>query len=453
MADKYWYKLDNAATIVPSATHGSDTRVFRIVCELKEDVDPEVLQSALDKTLEEYPHFRCVLRRGLFWYYLDSCNIPALVERDHLPACSGIYFSGRRSLLFRVTYYHKRINLEMFHALADGTGAFTFLQAIVTNYLVQKHDLPSIKNPQERSSEFEKTDDAFRHFYDRTEGSSQLKNMTSSRAYKITGVQDENLMTHCLEGTVSAKAFIEVAHRYNTTAGVLSTSLFIQSVLDGMSIREQKRPIVVSVPVNLRQYFPSATTRNFFGVINIDYNAMNYDGTLESILTSVASKFEQLLAKENVMNTMNSYSALERNFAIKMIPLHLKDLGITLFTSLAARGTTATMSNLGRIKVAPEIEGYIDRFAAFMATPNMQICVSSFQDRMVFGASSAFEEHTVMLNFFRRLSKLGLEVELATNDYDAAPARAELKSDRAARRAEKKKLKEIRRKGRDREAV
>ena len=40
MAKSKWYQLDNAAKIVPSTTGGADTRVFRITCELKEDVDP-----------------------------------------------------------------------------------------------------------------------------------------------------------------------------------------------------------------------------------------------------------------------------------------------------------------------------------------------------------------------------------------------------------------------------
>ena len=42
MAQSKWYQLDNAAKIVPSTTGGSDTRVFRITCELMEEVDRTV---------------------------------------------------------------------------------------------------------------------------------------------------------------------------------------------------------------------------------------------------------------------------------------------------------------------------------------------------------------------------------------------------------------------------
>ena len=141
MARAKWYELDNNAKIVPSTTKGSDTRVFRITCELKEEVNGALLQHALDRTVPDFPHFASVLRKGLFWYYLDSSNIHAVVQQENKPACAPIYWDGRRRLLYRVNYYRRRINLEMFHVLTDGTGAFDFLRAIVCNYLKLAHSL------------------------------------------------------------------------------------------------------------------------------------------------------------------------------------------------------------------------------------------------------------------------------------------------------------------------
>ena len=115
---------------------------------------------------------------------------------------------------------------------------------------------------------------------------------------------------------------------------------------------------------------------------------------------------------------MNSYSGLENNPAIRFVPLFIKDLAVQGFSAAARRGTTATVSNLGRIRMPEALDPYIDKFSAFMATPNMQICICSYGDKMVFGASSAFSGHSVMLNFFRRLTALGISTELATNDYD-----------------------------------
>ena len=43
-----WRKLDNAAQAFPAATGKKDTRVFRFYCMLKEDVQEELLQRALE---------------------------------------------------------------------------------------------------------------------------------------------------------------------------------------------------------------------------------------------------------------------------------------------------------------------------------------------------------------------------------------------------------------------
>ena len=414
-----WYKLDNAAIIVPCSAHGFDTRVFRIVCELKEPVVPNVLQHALEDTVVEFPHFNSALRKGLFWYYLDGLNETASVTEDHEPPLSPLYFPGLQNLLYRVTYHENRINLEMFHVLADGTGAFVFFRKMITRYLSLMHHVAVTDAASDISSSSEKTTDAFAHYYQKMK-SSQLKQMTSVKAYQLKGEKDENQRNHLLEGIVSAKAVVELAHQHNTTVGIFLTSVYIASVVDGMTVQERKRPVVISVPVNLRQFFPSETARNFFGVINIPYSAKDYDGSLESIIPAVRKSFGDQLTPEKVAATMNSYTKLVGNYAVKVVPLFLKEPVLTYYLSRAHSGVTATLSNLERIRMAPEIEKYIDHYAAFMTAPSMQVTVATYGDKLCIGSVTSFVNHDIMLRFYRRLTGMGLSVELATNDYDAA---------------------------------
>ena len=142
-----WRKLDNAALAFPLVTDKNDTRVFRFYCKLKETVDSEILQRALDKTMEKYPLFRAVLRKGLFWFYLERRDIDAFVKEEKRPPCSSLYIPDKKSLLFQVSYYKNRINFEVYHALTDGTGAMNFLSELVQNYLILMHpaaDLPRV---------------------------------------------------------------------------------------------------------------------------------------------------------------------------------------------------------------------------------------------------------------------------------------------------------------------
>lgn len=413
-----WYTLDNAAKIVPSTARGANTRVFRLTCELKEDIDKETLQRALDDTIEEFPFFNCVLHRGFFWYYLEDSDLRPVVELENTPACLPLYIPGKKNLLYRVNYFGKRINLEMFHVLADGTGAFMLFKSLVIRYLQIRHNLSEDIKPIDDFSIEEKNEDAFRDNYSKQKGLKQLKEMSSVRAYQVTGEVDDNLLPHLLEGTVDSGLFLELAHKYDTTVGVLCVALYIKAVIQGMSRSQRRRHVVVSVPVNLRQFYNTKTARNFFGVINIDYDPADYDGELGTIIEPVARDFKEKLSKDRIEETMNSYSALERNIGIKMVPLPVKNFAIGRFDSAAKKGVTTSMSNLGRINMPKEVEDYIDRFSAFMTASSQQVCVCSFKDKMTFGEVSPFKTHKTMLNFFRCLTEEGLEVELGSNDYD-----------------------------------
>ena len=68
-----WRKLDNAAKLYSAASNKKDTRVFRFYCELKEEVNPDVLQEALNQTIEEHQTKRRV-RLDQFGIRHDACN-------------------------------------------------------------------------------------------------------------------------------------------------------------------------------------------------------------------------------------------------------------------------------------------------------------------------------------------------------------------------------------------
>lgn len=419
MAQTKWYQLDNAAKIVPSTAGGSDTRVFRITCELNEEVDPEALQSAVTAAARDFPHFSSVLKKGLFWYYLDQSDLDAEVTRDDRPALDTIYWEGRRNLLYRVNYHGRRINLEMYHVLTDGTGAFEFLKAILAEYLGIRHGLDLIQTTGSRASGEDRQNDAFGKYYKKEKGKPEGQKSAPKRAYHLRGDKDENLQNHLLEGTVSVAAFLAAARERNSTVAELSTALFIQAALREMSVRDRKYPIVLSVPVNLRNYFPSDTARNFFGVINVVYDPALYDGTLESIIPVVRESFHKQLKQDQVELTMNSYAALEHNIAIKVVPLFIKNLVISAINAKTQMGITGTISNVGKITVPKEMEPYIHKFSCFMAAPEVQVCLCSFKDELVFSVTSAFIQQPVIRNFFRDIVDMGIDVVLESNDFDA----------------------------------
>ena len=67
MANKNWFRLDNSAKLFPFLTTKDTQNLFRFTVELSQDIFPDKMQGAVDKTLLRFPSFAVRLRRGVFW--------------------------------------------------------------------------------------------------------------------------------------------------------------------------------------------------------------------------------------------------------------------------------------------------------------------------------------------------------------------------------------------------
>jgi len=264
-----WMKLDNAAKIFPPTSSKNDPRVFRVTCVLKEKVDVKVLQKALKKTMPFFPHFSYILKRGLFWYYLEQTDLNPTLEVENLPICAPIYDKNVKKLLFRVFYYENRIHFEVYHVLTDGTGASVFMKTLLFFYLKTKYpkDFKNQEFPFSYFSEQEK--DSFDTYYEKRKISLFQKN---EKAYQLCGKKYSFYRLKVYEGTVSTSEILKKAKEYNTTITGLVSALFLISIFKTIPRRYKNKRVVLTVPVNFRKVFPSYTTRNFFGTVNVGYN-------------------------------------------------------------------------------------------------------------------------------------------------------------------------------------
>ncbi len=413
-----WRRLDNAAKIFPSNSSLRDSKVFRFTCELKDYVDDVILQSSLDKTMEQFPFYQSVMKRGLFWYYLEESNIRPVVEKESRPPCMPLYDENREKLLFRVLYYNKRISVEMYHTLTDGTGALQFLRTLVYYYLLERYKEEFASNPpllDYNASWFQKQDDSFQKYYEKPAGTKTLKRKKAFRLKKEF-LPDNHLAI--IEGKLSLKALLERSRSMGMTITELLTALFIKAIYQEMSLRDRKKPVVITIPVNLRNYFPSETARNFFTVINAGYDFSCQDDSIEAVAAHIRQVFKEELKKEKLREQMNIWSALEHNPFIRLLPLFIKD-AILQAASFGMRGkATASFSNVGRVAMPEEMEKYISLFDAFTSPNILQACSCSFGDNYVISFASPFLDHDVECNFFRSLSLMGIEAEIITNKIE-----------------------------------
>lgn len=417
MKERRWSRLDNVAKIFPPTSNRRDTRVFRFACELFESVDPDILQKALDRTLQRYSYYRSVLKKGLFWYYFEETSQSAEILEESYPPLSPIYNPNKKGLLFRVSYYKRRISLDIYHALSDGTGALAFLRTLVMYYLSMRHgDALGNAPPATDAAPNLLGRDSFDKYY----AKSRALRKKREKAYIIRGEENPESRFGVIEGVLSVEALIEIAHRYDATLSEYLSAVLIQAIHSTMTRREEKRPVVLSVPVNLRRYFPSQTARNFFSVIHAGHQFGGGDDSIQGILQSLREDFRRELQKDKLEQQINTYTALEHNMATRFVPLALKIPALRLANWLEGRHHTATFSNVGRVDIPEEYRAYIRLFDVFSATRNLQVCLCSFGDLMVISFSSAFRAADIQREFFRILTGEGAQCAISTNvgDFD-----------------------------------
>ncbi len=413
-----WSKLDNAAKIFPANSKKSDTKVFRFACELFDTVDRQVLQQALNITLEAFPLYKSIIKSGLFWYYFEKSRFDAIVTEENLPPCSTLYDKNNKTLLFRVMYYKKRISFEVYHALADGAGALQFFKTLIFHYITIKYKYAlRDKSPvlDIEASKTQKMDDSFQKYYTDAKVFNKKKNI---KAFKIRGMKIPEYRISVIEGVIPADKMLSKVKEYKSSLTIFLAAVLMCSINEEIPLRLKKKPVVLSIPVNLRNYYYSQTARNFFGVMNVDYNFSKGSGELTEVIEALKQKFKENLTPERMEKRINKFASLEHNFILRIIPLAIKDIILKIANSIVDRSYTSTLSNVGVINMPADIKPFIYSFDIFVSTNKLQVCVCSFENQLRISFTSAFISTEIQRRFFRTLTDIGIPVIIESNIVD-----------------------------------
>lgn len=412
-----WDRLDNTAHLFPVIAGERMSNVYRVSVTLTEPIVPEFLQQALNIVLPRFDGFNLRLRRGVFWYYFEENNKPApeVKMEDSFP-CRFIRPNQNNSYLFRVSYYKYRINLEIFHVLTDGMGAVNFLKELTYQYLRILH--PEL---------VEKTGDSLSCGTTLNREDSFLKNYkkVSKKMYKtqkaclIKGEKLREGEFGVMHGYMNVAELKKISKEWGATINEYLVAVYMWSVyneyLHGCA---SKRPIRVAVPVNLRPYFNSITTKNFFVMVSAEFHPIKEEHTFEEILDGVKESLRSQLTSEHLEHIFSYNVSNQKNRFLKAIPLPLKNIAMRYVYTQSALANTATITNVGKIDVAEEYKPYVEMFHVFMAISKGQhikgsIC--SYDDTLVFTFSYDLLDPSIQRGFFRKLVQDGVKVEIESN--------------------------------------
>jgi NRPS condensation-like uncharacterized protein len=412
-----WDRLDNTAHLFPVIAGQSMSNVYRISVTLKELVNPELLQEALDIVLPKFDGFNLRLRQGIFWYYFEENGKPApRVKEETAYPCRYIYQNKNKSYMFRVTYYKYRINLEVFHVLTDGMGGINFLKELTYQYLRLVHpELKGDKGDALASSTSLNREDSFLKNYRK----SSQKGYKTKKAYLIEGDRLNPGEFGVMHGYMNIPELKDVCHRYGVSINEYLVSVFVWSVYkECMHGMPSQKPIRVAVPVNLRPYFNSITTKNFFVMVSAEFHPEKEEYSFEEVLEAVRTSLKEQINKEN-LEKLFSYNVSNEKFILaRATPLFMKNIAMKVVYSQSALANTTTITNIGNITIDDIYKPYVEMFHAFLAMSKGQhikgtIC--SYGDTLAFNFSYDLADPSVQRGFFRKIAEDGIAVKVESN--------------------------------------
>lgn len=415
--------LDNSALIYPPTEAAFNTNTFRLSMDLKVTVHKEILRQAAQDLLVRCPYAKVRLKKGFFWYYLtpNDAELPIWDEGSY-PA-GRFDFKLNNHYLFKVIHGPHRIAIECFHALTDGSGALAYLTLLVERYVSLAAIAEVPPNGRLRYGERPKAcefSDPFQALYDK-----RVRPFgTISRAYHYSAVGSRSESVKVIRAQVRLDEIKGRAQARRLTVGEYLSSIFLlslQTLQQGeVANQSRRRPIRLSVPINLRKVFGYETMRNFtlFALVGIDPALGSY--SFDEIAHHVRLGMALAVEPKQLLSQIRRNVAGERSRALRYAPTLLKNpLFKLLSDTLGDQQYSGVISNLGAVSL-PEPLSAVVTAMDFHLSPGLlnpvSIAVVGYADTLTINFTSYNDYDTALERLFCTfLVEDGVGVSVASN--------------------------------------
>lgn len=406
-----WRKLDNTAKIF-SLDDNRNTNIFRYSVLLKEEIDINILEKALNQTLVDCPSFKMKIGAGFFWNYLELNHKKPIIKEENEIPCEHINFKKNNDYLFKVTYYKNKINLDIFHVLTDGTGAITLLKTLIYNYLNLKHNLTSNIKVENFTNKYQ---DQYLKYYD----ANYKMSYDFKPAYQLPGMANKKI-NNTYHYIVSLKEIKMVCKKLKVTITEFLTAIYIYAMYLSVYNKQSDKEINVTIPINLRKFFNEETSANFFTYMNVTSNISGKEKlSFKEVLNYTHQEFNEKLADNKIKEYLARDVNLGMNLSIRLVPLFVKKLFIKFMGVLVTKSSTTTLSNVGVVEIDDNYKKYIDNILVLVMPGRIQkikCTICSFGDKLNITLNSNINDKKFQKVFLELLQNELKEIQIESNN-------------------------------------
>jgi NRPS condensation-like uncharacterized protein len=317
-----------------------------------------------------------------------------------------------------VACFANTLSVETSHAITDGTGALTFIRALICEYFVQRGipiaDYQGIPHPGQTPDEREFEDPYRTHYKKNIPHPPKIE-----PAWHITAPLDPEKKFRIIRGTISTPAILAKAKEKGATITEYLTAIYLEA-LQSLYLEDKRRRkkawIRVVVPINLRSLYQSITMRNFalYTPPGLDMRLGEY--SFDEIIQLVHHFMKMNVGHKPLNRQISQIVSLQKNLFIRLAPVFLKNLVVPIvYNAMGENNFSGCLTNIGTTALPPEIEPLVTDFSFFPAPSDIyrSVCgMIGYRESLHLSFGRTCVEPQVERAFFRNLVRHGHKVKI-----------------------------------------
>jgi len=340
--------------------------IFRLSAYLKDEVIPELLQTAVNSTIKRFPSFITKVEKNAFDNYLTPSTHYIEIKKDNNQKIKPMEILDIKTQCLRILYFNNRISVDFFHSITDGAGGVEFLKVLIAEYLKLRGidfetddnimDINELASPQEYENSFDNLPS--------TNGKYKL---SDKKSIQLDGKMLKNYDNYNIVFNMETNMLKSVSEKYNSTITIYLLSLMF--IACKKACNKSHGDINIQVPINLRKYYKTKTVKNFSMYCGIRLSLSEIND-----VASIIDKVKLQLSEKTSITSMEKMVTHIRNISkkLKYFPLFIKKtiakIGFKLY---GERVFTNTLSNIGTIKLPSNISKNVEKMAGIINPQNI----------------------------------------------------------------------------------
>ena len=402
------FSVDNSAILYLALMRKRHTNTYRFTMTMKEEVDPCLLQQALDRVYRRFPTIFAGFKPGVFQYSVIPTRTAPVVRPD-----PGVLITMTKKEIsecaFRIYYRGREIAYEGFHAAADGFGAVASFTTLVAEYLRLRHGLTipvcnTLREVDEAPREQELEDSYLRHC------DAKPKNLPSRYSYQLPGTYTDPDV-YPTTRLYSTEDILTAARKLGVSMTSMLSGIMASAVMEVQKRHSKKiKPVRIMVPADLRRMFGSSTLRNFILYALPTMEPGEEKLPLKELAHRFHTQIKDQLAPEKML-ARTAYNVRTQNaFWYRWIPLDLKRFAMRVaYKYFGESNSSITLTNLGSValpeEMAPHVEGLRVTLTPRAGSP-YNCGVIGLHDKLSITLSRFCPQEELEPIFFRKLDEV-----------------------------------------------